>query len=165
MHVHQTNNIIDSRPTQRERLTHRSTGISAVTTDAELKALGFLPLVYVGEAYDSATQIRTGPTGCNMGDPVSADADSVTGTYTVSDKPPEPVPGDDDYDHKKLRRQKIAETLGDGSMNEAIGQQLDVIWKALNVLQMNGTIDLPTEADTMVGQLMSIKGQYPKPGA
>lgn len=83
--------------------------------------------------------------------------------YVAPPPPPDPVPGDEDYDYAALRKRDIADALGNGDMNEAIGQQLDVIWKALNVLQMNGTIDLPAEADTMVGQLMNIKGKYPKP--
>lgn len=86
MYIHQTNDVIDSKPTARNGLTHKSTSISAATTDAELKNLGWLPLIDPDDAYDPATQIRTGPVGGNIGDPVPADADDVTGTYTVRDK-------------------------------------------------------------------------------
>lgn len=85
-YVHHVGNIINIGATSRSALTHKSASISVVTTDAELKDFGWLPLVYVGEAYDPATQIRTGPVGCSIGDAVPADADGVTGSYTVRAK-------------------------------------------------------------------------------
>ena len=72
---HLTNDIIDEGPRTRTGLsagknaaTGETASISVVTTNAELKNLGWLPVVYVNETYDSATQVCTGPTGCNVGD-------------------------------------------------------------------------------------------------
>lgn len=49
------------------------------STIARLKAMGWLPVVYVNKAHDPATQVRIGPV-------LSVGADQVTGTYTVRDK-------------------------------------------------------------------------------
>ena len=48
-------------------------------SDAELKPLGWLPVVEVNAAYDPATQDRTGPV-------YTVNADDVTATYTVVDR-------------------------------------------------------------------------------
>jgi len=87
MYVHQTGNVIDKGLTKRDRLRHKTTSISAATTDDELKAIGWLPVVYANENYNPATQTRTGPTGASIGDAVSPGASSVTASYIVSDKP------------------------------------------------------------------------------
>jgi hypothetical protein len=44
----------------------------------------------------------------------------------------------------------------------AIGDQLDAIWKFLNQHRLAGH-DLPSDADTMLGQVLAVKKQYPKP--
>jgi hypothetical protein len=93
-YIHQTGGVVDSVRHGRASLRHPKMSIIAKTTDAELKTVGFLPVVYVNEAYDDATQIRTGPAGCGIGDPVPPNADAVTGTYTVRDKTEEELAAD-----------------------------------------------------------------------
>jgi len=85
---HQTNDVIDIGAAGLPRSWRNVSGLDR-GTPAELKALGWLPVAYVNEAFDPATQIRTGPTGVQVGDAVTADADSVVGTYTVRNKTPQ----------------------------------------------------------------------------
>ena len=42
-----------------------------------------------------------------------------------------------------------------------IGDQLDAIWKQLNQDRLNGK-DLITEADDLLGSILSVKAKYPK---
>lgn len=128
-------------------------------TDAELNAIGFARFE---EERVPSDKRSTGTEDVTTDGRVLRKHTTID--YVPPPPPPDPVPGDEGYDFAVLRRHYIAEELGGGDMNEAIGQQLDVIWKALNVLQMNGTINLPAEADAMVGKLMNIKGRHPDPG-
>ena len=84
-YVHQTNDVIDAAPKPLPRSWRNVSGLDRATT-AHKKSLGWLPVVYVNEAFDPATQVRTGPTGVDIGDTVAPDADGVTGTYTVRNK-------------------------------------------------------------------------------
>ena len=84
-YCHQTNDIIDIRARPLPRAWRNISGLDKATA-GELKSWGWLPVVYVDETYDSATQVRTGPTGCNVGDAVPAGADEVTGAYALRDK-------------------------------------------------------------------------------
>lgn len=114
-YIHQTNDVIDSKPKDRAKLTHKSTSISAATTDAELKELGWLPQVVVGfEPFDPVTQIRTGPTGCNIGDPVPEDADDITCTYIVEFKPLEDLKAQRCDEVDALRDQKSSSDFTHG---------------------------------------------------
>lgn len=64
-----------------------SSGLDKATPES-LKAKGWLPVTYLPEDYDTydpLKQTRTGPTGVSIGDPVTPGADSVTGTYTLTD--------------------------------------------------------------------------------
>jgi len=87
---HQTNNVIDIGAAALPRSWRNVSGLDR-GTPGELKALGWLPVVYVNEAFDPATQVRSGPTGVNIGDAVAADADEVTGTYTVRAMTPQEI--------------------------------------------------------------------------
>jgi hypothetical protein len=67
-------------PYQRGSLRHRTSSISASTTDPELRALGYLPQVKVGDdPIDSATQAKTGPVNV-------VGADRVTSTWTITNR-------------------------------------------------------------------------------
>ncbi len=44
----------------------------------------------------------------------------------------------------------------------SIGDQLDVIWKELNYRRLNGE-NLVQDTDDMLGRILSIKSQFPKP--
>ena len=98
-YCHQTNDVIDITPRKLPRAWLNISGLDKATV-AELKSWGWLPVVYVNETYDPATQVRTGPTGCNVGDAVPAGADDVTGTYTVRAKTAQEL--DDDQRSKDL---------------------------------------------------------------
>ncbi|MCH7486226.1 MAG: hypothetical protein IIC04_04485 [Proteobacteria bacterium] len=82
---HVENGIIDEGPKTLPRSWRNISGLHHQDA-AGLKTLGWLPVRYENEAYDPATQVRTGPMGANVGDAVSPDADEVVGTYTVRDK-------------------------------------------------------------------------------
>ena len=56
-------------------------------------------------------------------------------------------------DYRELRRRAYP----------PIGDQLDVIWKALGYLQMKKKINLVTEADLLMGRILNVKKKYPKP--
>jgi len=100
---HQTNDIIDIAPRSLPRSWRNISGLDR-SSNVELKAVGWLPVVYVNVTYNSATQIRTGPTGCNVGDAVPAGADEVTGAYALRDKTQQEVDDDKrDQDLATLR--------------------------------------------------------------
>lgn len=122
-YVHLTNNIIDIAPRLLSGSWRHVSNIDR-RTPTELKALGWLPVVYVNEAYDPASQIRTGPTGCNIGDAVPAGADDVTGTYTVRAKTQQEL--DDDQ-----RNQDLA-ALRDAVVDMAIVQTEFIDWTLAN---------------------------------
>jgi len=84
-YIHQTNDVIDAQHSALPRAWRNVSGLDKATA-AELKAMGWLPVTYVNEAFDPATQIRTGPAGVDVGDAVPSGADGVTGTFTVRDK-------------------------------------------------------------------------------
>ncbi len=84
-YCHVINSAIDEGPKPLPKAWRNVSGLNKATA-AHLKTLGWLPVVYVNETYDPATQIRTGPVGCNIGDAVAQGADDVTGTYTVRAK-------------------------------------------------------------------------------
>lgn len=44
-----------------------------------------------------------------------------------------------------------------------IGDQLDAIWKALNQQRLDG-VNLPQEADDMLGRILAVKRDIPIPG-
>jgi len=44
----------------------------------------------------------------------------------------------------------------------SIGDQLDAIWKQLNVLRMQKKLDLIEEADDMLGRILAVKREVPK---
>lgn len=71
--IHHTNNVID-RAAGPLPGSWRNVSNLAKASAAERKAMGWLPVV------DSGTQgpFRAAPTGANVGDPVTPDADSVT---------------------------------------------------------------------------------------
>ena len=59
-------------------------------------------------------------------------------------------------DSQKYKEQRAAEY-------PPVGDQLDVLWKALDYLNNNGT-KLPTEALDMLGnKILAVKTKYPKP--
>ena len=99
-YCHHTNNIIDEGSKILPRSWRNISGLDKAST-MHLKSLGWLPVVYVDETYDSATQVRTGPTGCNVGDAVPAGADEVTGAYALRDKTQQEV--DDEREQATIR--------------------------------------------------------------
>lgn len=87
-------------PIARERLTAKAVSIGAGTTDAELLALGWFPQVKVGDdAYDPATEVKTGPVH-------SVEADQVTSTWTIRAKTQQEID-----DEKDAIAQAIADDL------------------------------------------------------
>ncbi len=102
-HIHVENDIIDIAPRPLPKAWRNVSGLDKATV-SELKALGWLPVIYVNETYDPATQVRTGPTGCIFGDAVPAGADDVTSTYTVRAKTAQELADDQrDQDLATLR--------------------------------------------------------------
>ena len=75
-YIHHTDNTIDAAAAPLPKVWQNVSGLNLLS-DAELKPLGWLPVQYTG----SATDFHSGPTGCRIGDPVTPDADNVTGTY------------------------------------------------------------------------------------
>jgi|TARA_R100001530_G_scaffold33102_1_gene26019 hypothetical protein len=84
-YCHQTDGFIDEGRKPLPRAWRNISGLDKAST-GELKSWGWLPIVYVNEAYTPVTQVRTGPTGCNIGDAVPVGADEVTGVYALRDK-------------------------------------------------------------------------------
>ena len=77
-YCHIENNVIDEGPKPIPTAWRNISGLHHQNA-AELKVLGWLPVRYENEAYDPATQVRTGPE-------YAVDADEVVATYTVRDK-------------------------------------------------------------------------------
>lgn len=75
-YIHHTDNTIDRAAGLLPVVWQNISGLNLLS-DAELKPLGWLPVEYSG----SASPFHTGPTGCQIGDSITPDADSVTGTY------------------------------------------------------------------------------------
>jgi len=44
-----------------------------------------------------------------------------------------------------------------------LGDQLDAIWKALNYAQMTKSLKLPKETDAVLGKVLAVKRNNPKP--
>ena len=84
-YVHQTDGVIDVAPRTLPASWGKHTGLTHAS-DETLKGIGWLPVTYINKVYTPATQVRTGPTGANYGDPVGPDAVGVTSTYTVRQK-------------------------------------------------------------------------------
>lgn len=105
-YCHQTNDIVDIVPRSLPRAWRNISGLDKASA-SELKLWGWLPVVYVNETYDSATQIRTGPVGCNIGDAVPQGADEVPYTYTVRDKTAQEL-----EDEKDARAQNVLDNHG-----------------------------------------------------
>ncbi|KKN90077.1 hypothetical protein LCGC14_0231900 [marine sediment metagenome] len=84
-YCHIDDGAIDDGPRALPRAWRNVSGLRRGTPEF-LKDKGWLPVRYVDESFDPATQVRTGPVGCNVGDPVPPDADEVVGIYTVKDK-------------------------------------------------------------------------------
>lgn len=82
---HQENDVIDVSAGLLPPSGFNVSGLNRATVP-ELKTFGWLPVIYINEVFDPATQVRTGPTGVGIGDTVAPGADSVTGTYTLRDK-------------------------------------------------------------------------------
>jgi len=102
-YCHQTSDVIDVSARRLPRAWRNISGLDKASS-VELKAFGWLPVVYVDETYDSATKVRTGPTGCNVGDAVPSGADEVTVAYALRDKTPQEVDDDKrDQDLATLR--------------------------------------------------------------
>jgi hypothetical protein len=103
MYCHQTNDVIDVGPRPLPKNWRNISGLDKASA-SELKSWGWLPVVYVNEVYAPATRVRTGPTGCNIGDAVPAGADEVTGAYALRDKTQQEVDDDKrDQDLATLR--------------------------------------------------------------
>ncbi len=84
-YIHHTANIIDISPRNLPRAYGNTSGLEHASV-AELKALGWLPVVLTDPAFDSATQVRTGPVGGQLGDLVPVNADNVAVEFTVRNK-------------------------------------------------------------------------------
>lgn len=84
-YCHIEDGVIEDGPRKLPRSWRNVSGLNLGTPE-ELKDKGWLPVRYVDESFDPTTQVRTGPVGCNVDDPVPPDADEVIGTYTVRDK-------------------------------------------------------------------------------
>ena len=81
----------------------------------------------------------------------------VKRTYTLVDyvpppPPPDPVPGDENYNYEALRQRDYP----------TVGDQLDALWKELNVRRMAGD-DLVQDADDILDQVLAVKATHPKP--
>lgn len=107
-YIHQTNDVIDVPPRALPKAWGRTSGLDHAST-AELKALGWLPVVLVDPAFDGTTQVRTGPVGGQMGDAVTANADNVTVTYSVRDKTAQEI--DDEKDEQAGEQLKTLKVL------------------------------------------------------
>ena len=84
-YCHVQDGVIDIKPTTRPMAWKPTSGLDHMD-DAGLKLLGWLPVRYEGGAYDSDTQVCTGPVGANVGDPVLLSAVEVVDVYTVRAK-------------------------------------------------------------------------------
>lgn len=83
--VHQTENVIDVAAGPLPTNWGSVSNIPALS-DSEKKLFGWLPVSYANATFDPDIQTRSGPTGVSVGDSVTPGADSVTGTYTVTDR-------------------------------------------------------------------------------
>ncbi len=77
-YVHVEDGAIDDGPRELPRAWRNTSGLDLADTET-LKELGWLPVAPVGDTFDPATQVRTGPV-LVIGD------DEVTATYEVRDK-------------------------------------------------------------------------------
>ncbi len=81
--VHVTGDVIDQGPKPREAVRSKTMSVAAVTTVEELKEVGWLPVRYVDDVFDPATQVREPFTGARVDDPVANGASEVVATYIV----------------------------------------------------------------------------------
>ena len=133
-HIHHTNNIIDVAARTLPRAYGNTSGLDHAT-DAELKAIGWLPVILINPAFDDATQIKTGPIGGQLGDAVSVNADDVTVEFTVRNKTAQEL--DDEKDEQASNQleslKALVLALNDGSFvpgSNHTNAQLKAIIKA-----------------------------------
>ena len=69
----------------------------------------------------------------------------------------------DPIQYRSARKRAIADTLGAGSWEEAVGDQMDLIWQELEKLQTAGTAALSSQANAALASIAAIKAQFPKP--
>lgn len=77
-YIHHTSNTIDRAAGPLPVVWQNTSGLNLLS-DAELKPLGWLPVTYVNSGYAAAFRNLS---GVGVGDSVTPDADSVTGTYS-----------------------------------------------------------------------------------
>lgn len=85
-YIHHTENVIDRAAAALPDSWGITSGLIHADA-ASLKAKGWLPVVYVNDPdipYNPLTHTRSDVAGVGVGDPVTPDADEVTGTYTLT---------------------------------------------------------------------------------
>lgn len=105
-YVHHSSNVIDRGAGRLPTAWRYISGLNLLG-DPGLKLLGWLPVEYNDPAFDPDTQVREGPTGVAVGDPVTPGADSVSGTYTVRSKTQQELDVEDE-DRLRARGKDLA---------------------------------------------------------
>ena len=95
MYIHHTDGIIDLTTRNLPKSWRNVSGLDKATAE-ELQAMGWVPVRVVSEQYDATTQIRTGPTGAEIGDSVLDGAVEAVRTFVVRDKTPSELDADKD---------------------------------------------------------------------
>jgi|TARA_Y100000296_G_scaffold20276_1_gene24075 hypothetical protein len=113
-----------------------------------------------------------GPRTLSIGQPVKVGAEwhRITTKGAALPPPPDPVPGDEEYDHRALRRREYIKRLGEApNFVETTGDVFDAVIKKIRLLESEILKAIPAavtaepDFDTIAGQIDQIKRDIPKP--
>ena len=154
--------------------------IFLVWTDAQLNAIGYARMI------ETPATPPEGMKRKSFSDKMTAGV--VTRTWTHENLPPPPPPNPEDY--KMNRKDEIAKTVGGGSYEEALGNQMDSFLKWATLVRMQQSnialaidgvseiseasrtalkaaldpvFDLPADLDDALGKWTAAKAKFPKP--
>jgi len=82
-YIHHTDGVIDVASKRLPAAWRNVSGLDRASS-AELKAMGWLPVVESKPTFDPTSERLTGPTGVSIGDAVARGADSVTAVWVAT---------------------------------------------------------------------------------
>ena len=159
-YIHHTNNIIDRAMGPLPATGNNISGMN-MSSAAELKALGWLPVTVVTPVYDSVTEIRLGPTGAAVGDVIAPNANAVTAAYSSRAKTLTELT----VDVRSARAVDYRDQLGGetGDVIKTLGDVLDNLITQVEYMRVQSSAVATPEWSELLAKIVAIKIANPKP--
>lgn len=159
-YIHQTDNVID-KGRGRIPVSWRNISGLNMSSPGELKALGWLPVEYRNGTYDSAMEVRSGPTGADAGDPVIENADTVAAAYAVRGK----TAAEKTIDVRRERAKAYRDQLGaeTGSEITTLGDVVDDVITQIETMRVELGAAAAADWTALLTKIAAIKTDNPKP--